>query len=127
MCDNNPKPTYISKRGIPLITQNIDEVGYLENGDIQPILTMENYDKWYEMYIIHPDGQIQSFVHSENKETTPHTWYNHAVYPAYFHLSAKRLGCTYDSRTFATVCERFVDDVLDGDWTKLHRYLPVTP
>ncbi len=111
---------YFSERGIPLITQWFED----ESEDIKPILTMENYMKWYSMYIIYPDGKVESISRSSENEDASVTWYDHAVYPEYFHLSAKRLGCTYDNRTFAMVCERFVEDVLDGDWTALHEYLP---
>lgn len=76
------------------------------------------------VYDVHPDGKVESISQSFGNEDAFNTWYGHAVYPDYFHLSAKRLGCTYDNRTFAMVCERFVEDVLDGDWTALHEYLP---
>lgn len=112
------EPTYFSERGIPLITQWFED----EDEVVKPILTMENYEKWYSMYIIYPNGIVEKVPPS--LEDTCDTWYDHAVYPEYFHGTAKRLGCTYDNRTFAMVCERFVEDVLDGDWTVLHDYLP---
>ncbi|AMO35323.1 hypothetical protein [Lysinibacillus sphaericus] len=114
------EPVYFSERGIPLLSQYFEDVN--ENELMKPLLTMENYEKWYSMYIIYPDGKVEKFS-SSTKENCD-TWYDHAVYPSYFHLIAKRLGCTYDNRTFALVCERFVEDVLDGDWTALHNYLP---
>ncbi|MBD8523812.1 hypothetical protein [Lysinibacillus fusiformis] len=111
-------PKYFSERGIPLITQWLEDAGE----EISPVLTMENYEKWYCMYIIYPSGKVEKVTPS--LEDTCDTWYDHAVYPSYFHLIAERFGCTYDNRTFALVCERFVEDVLDGKWTALSEYLP---
>lgn len=113
------EPTYFSERGLPLITQWFED----EDDKINPVLTMENYVKWYSMYIIYPNGKVERVPPS--LEDTCDTWYDHAVYPSYFHLIAERFGCTYDNRTFALVCERFVEDVLDGNWTALSEYLPI--
>jgi len=112
------EPIYFSERGIPLITQWFED----DVEAFNPILTLENYEKWYSMYIIYPNGKVEQV--SPSLDDTYDTWMGHAVYPSYFHLVAKRLGCTYDNRTFALVCERFVEDVLEGNWTSLHQYLP---
>lgn len=41
---------YVSSRNIPLLAQ--------ERGKV-PIVTMENYGKWYGVDIIHPDGRVE--------------------------------------------------------------------
>lgn len=112
------EPIFFSERGIPLITQCLEEA----DEGLKPVLTMENYEKWYCMYIIYPNRKVEKVTPS--LEDTCDTWYDHAVYPSYFHLTATRLGCIYDNRTFALVCERFVEDVLDGKWKALSEYLP---
>lgn len=38
-----------SKRGIPLICQDVRN---------EPTITVENYCKWYDIYVIYPDGSI---------------------------------------------------------------------
>jgi hypothetical protein len=40
-----------STRDIPLILQEIPK---------RPTLTVENYVKWYDTYIVHPDGRVTS-------------------------------------------------------------------
>lgn len=41
----------LSKRNIPLIYQRNSTV---------PIITVENYEKWYDIYIVFPDGEVQT-------------------------------------------------------------------
>lgn len=41
---------YYSDRGIPLIT--------LQTIEDKPILTVENYEKWYRLFLLHPDGKV---------------------------------------------------------------------
>lgn len=111
---------YLSNRGKPLITQ---EIIYINNEPVDT-LTMENYEKWYSMYIIRKDGYVEERFNTLTDDGDDTCWIDHAVVPYAFHETAKNLGLCYDSRTFAMVCERFVEDVLDGDWTKLSDYLP---
>jgi len=115
------EPKYFSDRGIPLVTQHL-----LTDNDGNPVamLTVEDYCKWYKMFIIHPDGTVEPRVGVEIP-SDPHEygWIDHAIKPWAFHETAKNLGLVYDNRTFAMVCERFVEDIVD-DWTKLAPYLP---
>lgn len=114
---------YFSDNGIPLITQHIDLL--FCDGERKPVLTVENYDKWYKVYIIHPDDTIEGIFNDKELDESMDSWYDHCILPNYFHELAKRKGCVYDSMTFAMVCERFVSDWLEGDWCKLAKYLPV--
>lgn len=115
------EPKYFSKRGLPLITQNINPDGEGPRG----MLTMENYDKWYHMYVIHADGTVEERYKTITPDDDEYCWRNHAIVPYAFHTTAVALGLEYDSRTFAMVCERFVEDFLEGDWTELSKYLPI--
>jgi hypothetical protein len=114
---------YLSKRGIPLVTQYI--TGWSADGEPKPHLTVENYEKWYGAYIIRPDNTIEelTFGDFEGAIEGPDTR-DHCINPSSFHATAKKLNVLYDDRTFALVCERWVEDYLDGDWTKPHKYLP---
>ena len=116
------KPKYFSERGIPLITQQLEED---VDGNLLPTLTVENHNKWYAMYIIHPDDTVEKRwqVEADDKNENDIGWYDHAVIPRLFHETAVNLKCTYDDRTFALVCERFVEDGF-ADWTTLYKYLP---
>ena len=40
---------YCSDRGIPLICQQVYNI---------PVITLENYCKWYNIYVIMPDGNV---------------------------------------------------------------------
>lgn len=115
------EPQYFSERGLPLITQYITDF----NEQPHDMLTMENYEKWYYMHIIRKDGTVERISQAVIPDD-PHDygWIDHAVKPYAFHKTAMGLGLKYDNRTFALVCERFVEDALDGDWSKLCRYLP---
>jgi hypothetical protein len=114
------KPEYFSERGFPLITQFIYD--YDEN--LKGMLTVENYDKWYRIYMISSEGEVNPINYEDIVESSLGlTWVDHAISPESFHLTAKKLGLDYDDRTFAMVCERFVTDYLE-DWTKLARHLP---
>jgi hypothetical protein len=113
-------PLYFSERGFPLITQFI----YDYDDNSKGMLTVENYDKWYKLYMITRDGEVKPVKHEDNVESSLGlTWVDHAVSPESFHLTAKKLGLDYDDRTFAMVCERFVTDWLE-DWSKLAYHLP---
>jgi hypothetical protein len=114
------EPKYFSERGFPLITQDIID----SNNEPQSMLTVENYDKWYTMHIIHSDGRVQSIYNNILDALNDLTWIDHAVVPYMFHKIADDLGLVYDNRTFAMVCERFVEDVLNNDWARLAQYLP---
>jgi len=114
------KPKFLSTRGLPLITQNIDNL----DGGTLGILTMENYDKWYSMYIIHVDGSVEEIHEAIINDVFGVTWIDHAISPRAFHETAINLGLEYDNHTFAMVCERFVEDILDNSWSRLVKYLP---
>lgn len=117
-----PDEKYYSERGFPLITQSIFDGNEESNG----MLTVENYDKWYRLYVITRDGEVKPVGHEDLVESRQGlTWIDHVVSPESFYLTAKKLGLEYDDRTFAMVCERFVSDYLE-DWTKLAHHLPVS-
>lgn len=112
---------YFSERNLPLVTQHL--IDY-DDGDIRPMLTVENYEKWYQMYVIHPDGTVEPRFETLTNDGDTTAWIDHAVIPSAFHETAANLGYRYDNKTFAMVCERFVEDILDDDWSKLTKYLP---
>jgi hypothetical protein len=114
------KPVYFSDRQIPLITQELityDAITYF------PMLTVENYEKWYKLFIINTDETVESLIDLDEPNYGT-SFVDHSFNPSAFHNTTKRLGLRYDNRTFAMICERWVEDALDDDWTKLHLYLP---
>ena len=41
----------VSDRGIPLVCQSAGNI---------PVLTVENYCKWYDLYLVFPDGKVEA-------------------------------------------------------------------
>lgn len=104
---------YFSKRNLPLITQY----------PVGRMLTAEDYLKWYELYVVDAETQTVQAVSFDETHLLD-GWRDHCIVPASFHALAQALGCTYDSATMAAVCQHFVTNHLDGDWTQLASYLP---
>ena len=84
-----------------------------------PILTTKKDDSGH-LYVVGLDRKIRKVADWVLNDASGDT----AVSPKHFHLLAKELRCDYDSATFADVCSLFVDKKLEGEWTKLHHYLP---
>jgi hypothetical protein len=112
---------YQSERGHALVTQNLHSD---MDGNPVGMLTVEDYCKWYRAYIIRPDGTVEGIHEMVCDDRDEYGWRDHAIIPYAFHETAKNLGLEYDDKTFAKVCERFVEDILD-DWTTLYNYLPL--
>jgi hypothetical protein len=114
---------YVSHRKLPLVTQFIS--GGNTNGEPTAHLTVEDYCKWYGAEIIRIDNTVER-LHFEDFHGAIYgsDTVDHCINPSAFHSTAMDLNLIYDNRTFALVCERWVDDHLDGDWTQLHKYLP---
>ncbi len=87
---------YVSNRDIPLITQQVSDV---------PMLTAENYPKWYDLYLLLPDGTVETV--SWDNETLCDGWRDHCIIPEYFVKLAEELGARYDEKTFEAVKEHY--------------------
>lgn len=64
--DAHPKHTlYYSERGLPLMaTQTSDK----------PILCVENYCKWYDLHLLHPNGQVTAVTSEITVVGFDHGW-----------------------------------------------------
>ena len=56
--------TYLSERGIPLV--------YIGPPRYKPVLTVENYCKWYGFHLVHPDGSVTSLSSDDYYEIQNH-------------------------------------------------------
>jgi hypothetical protein len=101
-----------SERNEPLITQPV--FTSLEQG----MLTGERYMKWYRLYKVNLDLTVEGVVYCGDE------WFNHCISPRAFDKFAKELDLEYDDETMGFVCGLFVENYLDGDWTKLAEWLP---
>jgi hypothetical protein len=67
-------PQYFSRRGFPL--------AYYREVRQQPVLTVENYCKWYELYLLVPDPRSPHGVRVEIVEFPHDNYCDHVPYPA---------------------------------------------
>lgn len=87
----------------------------------KPLLTVES-GKMSGIFVLYPDNTIKQLDFSLPLITDG--WRDHCIVPDNFHRLADELSCGYDNATFAHVCKMFVENYLDSDWTRLHKYLP---
>jgi len=102
------KARFRSKRDIPLITQEVED---------KPMLTVENYLKWYDLYVISTDGVVTPVRQLENDEVEQELysgWLDHCIRPKSFHKIAEILGARYDYATWESVERRFQTEYLDN-------------
>lgn len=81
----------VSNRNIPLVTQTHEK----------RMLTVENYCKWYDLFLVETDGTVTA-VSPEVIDIN--TWIDHYVVPEYFEELAVQLGAAYDEDTWKTIC-----------------------
>lgn len=103
---------YLSSRGIPLLCQTPSSFG-------KPIVTMENYCKWYGVYILHPDGRVESADHDLLSEICDEVNYclmgDHNYHPRLLNELAKKIGGTADYRAIEATGGRWVSEQMDGE------------
>lgn len=95
------KARFRSERDLPLVTQEVDN---------KPMITVENYFKWYDLYLIHTDGTVQTVNVDTNKEVADimrYYWRDHYIEPNGFKKIAEKLGAVYDTASFESVCRRY--------------------
>ena len=118
MYDFPKRPTdkFFSRRGCPLITQNII-------GDY-PLISVERYLKWYELYLINPDGKV--ILIPSDMDDSPLTWKqvdkicdfygltcDHSFYPCSVVDIADYMGAKIELQVYDAICRRYLQDI-DG-------------
>lgn len=103
---------YYSPRGMELIVECIAD---------RPVLTVELYMKWYDLFIVHPNGQVSSafecaghkwdeaedYVISQYKESAV---CDHAFNPKFFVRLAETLDIDYCDLALELVAGRWAID-----------------
>ncbi|PGT90159.1 hypothetical protein COD17_10340 [Bacillus thuringiensis] len=74
------------------------------------MLTAENYDKWYDLYVIETDGTVK--VVDDLNEILFDGWRDHCIEPSYFKKLAESLNASYDEETWQAVCKMYEEWVL---------------
>ena len=100
-----------SSRGHPLVYQN-------NPGDTS-VLTVELYEKWYGLHLVHVGGRIEEInfpMHEDAEEADPNIsppFVDHVPNPlAVLHM-AKRLGYLVDPNSLEMMIGRWETEVLD--------------
>lgn len=90
--------TYLSKRNIPLL--------YIGEPVSVPVLTLENYTKWYNIYLVMPDGAVDTvnsdvildIVSQYQSREYPCLWVDHLYHPFLLEKLAEKLNAELDER-----------------------------
>ncbi len=93
----------VSDRGIELIEQRVLDV---------PLVTVENYEKWYNIFIIQPSGEVEkvttSLIDDLNRKSNIQLWIDHEYHPKLLQLIAEHVGGEVPSTTLEIVAGRWV-------------------
>jgi hypothetical protein len=99
---------YLSKRGLPLMVRYLPKV---------PTITVEDYGKWYDLYLVLPDGTARVYeFHEYEKHANSFggtSWSDHVVNPAFVQYLSEWTGYEVDNRSFEVIVGRWVRQVED--------------
>jgi hypothetical protein len=93
--------TYQSPRNIPLVYNNVP-------GTIGTI-TVENYLKWYDLFIVQPDGSVTKV------EPGPIEWRGHVPTPASIMAYADKANLDVDHQAMEMIVGRYILEVIGNE------------
>jgi len=96
--------TYLSERGIPLVF--IEKLGHAHPG----ILTVENYLKWYSLYIVKGDGSVTKVEYDGTINMG-----DHVVNPSDLEAYAERHGYDICGQSMDMIVGRYVTVIAGND------------
>lgn len=98
-----------SERGIRLITQKAS----------CSMLTVEDYLKWYDVYITNEQGEVTGVVRrnidDKASEIYFENWFDHCITPIGFLELAQELKAKVDQQSYTDVIARFIQNHYDKD------------
>ena len=99
---------YFSNRNLPLVCAETSD---------KPILTIENYCKWYGLSAIYPDGTVKAISYDDYSELEEFgvLWYDHCLNPKMYQKIANHLGMYYCEQTLEIIIGRYCVEVLEED------------
>lgn len=107
---------YFSERGHPLL--------FVGEPCSVPVITAENYTKWYNLYIVMPDGSVQQVESGDILEIDDRKvgclWVDHHFHPRLFYRLAEKLGGTIDERAVEVAAGRWMIEREDDDKYNFH-------
>lgn len=103
--------TYLSNRDMPLL--------YVGDQPQVPVLTVENYCKWYKLFLVHPDGSVEPVPFPMDCEQTGGTGFvDHVPHPRAFVEEAHRRDAMPHAAALEMITGRWVLEVRDDDWAR---------
>lgn len=112
MSDETNRPAYrmfFSDRGLPLVL--------CQAPVFMPTLTVENYCKWYRLYLVHPDGRVAPVDFPEWAEGVDDgqaAYVDHVPNPNAVVAWANRSGYAVDSQSHEMMVGRWEMEVMDN-------------
>ena len=109
MCVNRQTKKYVSDRETPLI--------YTGQCD-KPVVTIERYIKWYNLFVVHPDGRVEKVNYPIDvlKEGSP--FVDHVPNPDYVVVWANQNNYLIDSISYEVMVGRWFLEARDTDEIK---------
>src|SRR5690606_15381227 len=95
---------YLSDRNIPLVFH-----GWPPN---KPTITVENYCKWYNLFIVNPDGSVGKVPVYDHSKYEGTTWYDHVPHPGWVKFLEREYGYEVDDESFEMMIGRYHLEVL---------------
>lgn len=86
MSTTTAQTLYVSNHGHPLLWQEPLDV---------PVVTVENYEKWYSLYVLFPDGRVETVPGETILDVDSGgncLWIDHCFHPRLLLLVAKHYG-----------------------------------
>lgn len=90
----------------------------LEEPSTVPLLTVENYCKWYTVWLVHPDGRVEEVdMYAFKCEGT--VWSDHVPHPKSCIEVANQLGVEWDDESFELIVGRYMLEKMPDELNKL--------
>lgn len=108
------KALFLTERNEPLITTEVQD---------KPVITLENYTKWYDIYQLMPCGKVikvpvMEILKVEKTMANNHIPFrvDHVWHPSILPLLAKQMDCYYDEQAHEVLVGRWVMEVKGDDY-----------
>lgn len=105
-----------SPRDLPLVLSQPDPMG--------PLLTVENYCKWYDIYIVFPDGRIEKVPYDLFWLGPGTGWNDHVPNPKACQAVAKELNAEWDGCSLEMIVGRYMLQVAKDKWEAMLKEMP---
>lgn len=77
-----------------------------------PVLTLENYTKWYELHLVNPDGSVttvdSSVIDAVQDQHRDARWVDHLYHPRLLYRVAEYLNAAVDERAVEVAAGRWI-------------------